>query len=475
MARSEARALRQPGFAFGKRAVFSDHQLATNFFVAVLGPTDGVDIEELRLRVDKALKGLFQICLQYRELYIAMRGTDIFWKLVTEKWDTLELTDSDDVAVFVETYRTAREKCDPGVPAGELAGLVDEFIEMYNFMRTQGPMKQFQVDLRPSAMSQTTLGLSNLTIGHSKTTTRWPPPFYTEQEVAWLSHDHVLSQVYGLTPQKSLTKASDFPKIPDAYTHPLDIRLFLAFTALTSFSSDRNVSLCMTPVTFWDDDERKDWYQASGGVSKFCWTTWDFAEWAKEEFKRGRKAVVGLSHYHCLADDDEPWKCVGMMIRKCAGGSYEFIMEDAHYHRVSANPEYYKKKYNVHLNTGMDTKAAIVEDIQSHFNISSFWHGGEVPNAFKDVGISLADSVSTSCSFVYLAVQGKVPLSNLDQDGWNLSRNIPEELNYKKENEGEGSMLDDESEKEDEEIDYETSNDEDEGSEFKPSDADDDE
>ncbi|KAI1125244.1 hypothetical protein F5Y10DRAFT_268287 [Nemania abortiva] len=468
---SIARALHQPGFSFGRRAVFSNEELTNRFYAAVLGPTDGTGLEELRSNVEKRLKDLFQICLKYREFYNAVRGSNTFWRVAAEQWDTLEHVDSEEVVVFVETYRVAREKSDPSVPVGELARLVDEFIEMHNVMLTQGPMQQFQVTLRPSAMAQSTLGLAHLSIGDSSTACAWPPSYYTEQEVAWLSHEHVLSQVYGLTPQKTPTTASDFPMVPDAYTHPLDIRLFLAFTALANFDSNRKTSLCMAPITFWDDDERKDWYRGSGGASKFCWTTWDFAEWAKEEFKRGREAVVGLCHYHCITTDDEPWKYFEKTFDPAQHSRrdiyyYEFVMEDAHYYRVSADPVYWKENYNLKPNSGMDFKSALLQDVESHLGETSFWHGGEVPNAFQDFGISLRDSVSTSCSFVYSAVQGKVPVSGLNQEGWDFSREIPKEMRYweneEEEDKGEETGSDGESE------DYD-----DEGSEYTPGEDDD--
>ncbi len=99
-------------------------------------------------------------------------------------------------------------------------------------------------------------------------------------------------------------------------------------------------------------------------------------------------------------------------------------MEDAHYHRVSSNPDYYEDHYGVYPDSGMDFKSALLQDVQSHFHVTSFWHGGEVPNAFANLGICLSDSVSTSCSFVFLAVQEKVPIRQLDQVGWGFSQDI---------------------------------------------------
>ncbi|KAI8945549.1 hypothetical protein F4801DRAFT_594066 [Xylaria longipes] len=421
MGRIRIKALHQPGFSFRGRPPFSNEELATHFYSAVVG-RDRAALDELRERVEKRLKELFRICLQSREFYTAVRGSDVFWGVVSEQWDTLKHVSSEDVAAFVEAYRTAREDCDPNVPTNELSRLVDEFIEMRTDMLAKDPAQKFKIALRPSAVSQTALGLTNLSIG----ATTWPPSHYTEQEVAWFSHDHVLSQVHGLTCRKKITTALDLPKVPDAYAHPLDVRLFLAFTALVNFRSNRKTSLCMTPIMFWDDDERKDWYWASGGASKFCWTTWDFCQWAKGEFSRGRDAVVGFCQYSKTA----PRYSVGILIRKVGKEAYEFIMEDAHYHRVSANPKYHEDKYDVYPNSGMDFKSALLEDVESHFNVTSFWHGGDVPNAFEDLDVSLPDTVSMSAGFVFLAVQGKIPKQNLGGEGWGFSRNIPEKMRY---------------------------------------------
>ncbi|KAI0189555.1 hypothetical protein EV127DRAFT_512275 [Xylaria flabelliformis] len=440
MVRTRVRALSQPGFALRKNSPFSE-ELVHRFYSAVLGPDDGAGLDELRERVEKKLKEIFRICLQYRELYIALRGSGLFWELAAEQWDTLDYVSGDDVAAFVEAYRTARrtalerlERSGQNGTINELSRLADESIEMHKDMLAIPPAPKFQIALRPSAISQTTQDLTNLSISNSTTATTWPPSHYTEQEVVWFSNDHVLSQVHGLTCRKKPRKAEDLPKIPDAFTHPLDIRLFLAFTALTNVRANRKTSLCMTPITFWDDDERKDWYLATGGASKFCWTTWDFCNWAKAEFGRGRDAVVGLCHYHCYTDD-EPWKSFEKSFDPAKhdrrDDTYEFIMEDAHYHRVSANPKYYEEKYNVYPNSGMDFKSALLQDVESHFGETSFWHGGDVPNAFKDIGVdSLTDTVSVSCSFVFLAVQGKVPKKDLGQEGWGFSRNVPEKMRY---------------------------------------------
>ncbi|KAI3325719.1 hypothetical protein HD806DRAFT_533382 [Xylariaceae sp. AK1471] len=442
------KAMRLPGFAFGKAAPISDQQLASRFYDAVIGPTDGVELEELRARVDKRMKQIFGICLQQREFYLAVRGSGVFWSVASEHWDTLEHVEANEVAAFVEIYRVARQKCDSSRPTGELSSFVDDFIEMYNATMKLGAAQQFQIALRPSDTSEAAIGLANLSIHNSSAagTGTWPPSHYTEQEVAWFAHEHVMPQVYGLTPEKKPTKAEDVPRVPNAYTHPLDVRLFLAFAALTTFRSDRKVSLCMTPITFWDDDERKDWYLATGGASKLCWTTWDFCHWAKAEFDRGQEAVVGLCHFHCV-NQDPPWKCVGVLIRKRVPGEYEFVMEDAHYHRVSRNPKYYEEKYDLYANDGMDFKSALLEDVTTHFKITSFWHGGEIPNAFADLGIQLEDSVSTSCSFVYHAVKGAVPW-DLNRKGWNLSRNIPDKMQHviKEGEEDDGDEEDDEDE-----------------------------
>ncbi|KAI1744817.1 hypothetical protein F4680DRAFT_455820 [Xylaria scruposa] len=426
MTRIRARALLQPGFSFQGKIPFPK-EIALRFYSAVLGLVDKVGPDELRERVKKSLKELFSICYQHRELYTALRGSSVFWELAAEQWETLDYVSGDDVAAFVEGYLAARERCDPNVPGNELSRLADKFIEMRKDMLASPPAPKFEIILRPSAVSQTTQGLTNLSISSSTTTITWPPSHYTEQEVVWFSHDHVLSQIHGLTCRKKPHKVDDLPKIPDAFTHPLDIRLFLAFAALTNFRANRKISLCMTPITFWDDDERKDWYLATGGASKFCWTTWDFCNWAKAEFGRGRDAVVGLCHYSKTA----PRYSVGILIRRIENDAYEFIMEDAHYHRVSANPKYYEEKYNVYPNSGMDFKSALLQDVESHFGETSFWHGGDVPNAFKDIGVeSLTDTVSVSCSFVLMAVQGKVPKKDLGQEGWGFSRDVPEKMRY---------------------------------------------
>ncbi|KAI0965565.1 hypothetical protein F4678DRAFT_485218 [Xylaria arbuscula] len=254
----------------------------------------------------------------------------------------------------------------------------------------------------------------------------WPPPHFTEQEIVWLFHEHILSQVYGITADTNIVHAGQLPQVPDAYTHPLDIRLFLAFTALSNFRSDRKTSLCMTPITFWDDDERKDWDLATGGAAQFCWTTWEFCEWAKREFARGREAVAGLCHFSKTV----PRHSVGILIRKRKKDKYELIMEDACHDRLSSNPDDGQDNRSLYLQSGIDFKSALLEDVEAHFKLISTWYGGKVRNAFAEFRINLADSVSASCSFIVLAAQEKVPKKNLTRKPWNFTPSIPEKIRY---------------------------------------------
>ncbi|KAI0517826.1 hypothetical protein F5B22DRAFT_654586 [Xylaria bambusicola] len=385
-------------------------------------------LEVAKLAAQKRLRQLFRICLRSRNFYFATRGRDVFWQFVSEHWDVFEYLAPANVTALVRANEEIRDDGLEGVLKGRLKKLVDRFTMMHKEMLSRDRKRLYRITLRPSTILSTARRNSRQVSSYllSAASIPWPPTHFTKQEIVWFCHDHVLSQVYGLTSDTKLTKAAQFPQIPDAYTHPLDVRLFLAFTALINISSNRNISICMTPITFWDDDERSDWFHATAGASKFCWTTWDFCQWAKKEFERGRETVIGLCHFSKTA----PRYSVGVLIRKLEKDSYEFIMEDAHHHRVSANPGYYRDKYGVYPDTGMDFKAALLEDVAAHFNITSFWRGGDVPNAFADFGIGLRDTVSTSCSFVFLAAQGKVPTQNLYQDGWNFSRGIPKKMQY---------------------------------------------
>ena len=166
-------------------------------------------------------------------------------------------------------------------------------------MLPRGPKSRYRIGIRPSSLSPTPRRNNRRAVRHlpSATSAVWPPAHFTKQEVAWFCHDHMLSQLYGITSDTKLTNAAQFPQIPDAYAHPLDVRLFLAFAALVNFDRHRNTSICMAPITFWDDDERSDWHRATGGAARFCWTTWEFCRWAKKEFRRGRDAVASLCHY----------------------------------------------------------------------------------------------------------------------------------------------------------------------------------
>ncbi|KAJ3577985.1 hypothetical protein NPX13_g2584 [Xylaria arbuscula] len=417
---------------------------------AILIPHCDADRKSLDSLAEQKLRQLFQICLRSRTFYLAARGKNVFWQFASEHWDTFGYVSPEEAENFIDSCVACRERWSIGRTRGESARLLDEFVRMHEEMLARGAKRRYRIAIRPSSIS---LALRKNTRRSTScvspaTAALWPPEHFTKQEVAWLCHDHIISQLYGITFDTKLTKAGQFPQIPNANAHPLDIRLFLAFTALVNFDSHRNTSICMAPITFWDDDERRDWYRATGGAARFCWTTWEFSQWAKNEFRRGREAVAGLCHFvspdlpnlsssslmshstqHC-ATEDEPWKCVGVLIRKVGNDSYQLVMEDAHHHRVSAKPGYYGDTYGGYADTGMDFKAALLEDVATLFNITAFWHGGDVPNAFEGLGICLRDTVSSSCSFVFLAAQGKVPTQDLSEEGWEFSQNIPEQMTY---------------------------------------------
>jgi hypothetical protein len=116
-----------------------------------------------------------------------------------------------------------------------------------------------------------------------------------------------------------------------------------------------------------------------------------------------------------------------VLIRKRVPGEYELVIEDSHYHRVSRNPKYYEEKYDLYEDDGMVFKSALFADVNNHLKLTSFWHGGDIPNAFADFGIELEDSVSTSCSFVYHAAKGTVPWE-VNRKGWNLTRTMPDAM-----------------------------------------------
>ncbi|KAI8631837.1 hypothetical protein F5Y19DRAFT_472723 [Xylariaceae sp. FL1651] len=68
---------------------------------------------------------------------------------------------------------------------------------------------------------------------------------------------------------------------------------------------------------------------------------------------------------------------VGLLIRKREDG-YEFVMEDGYYHSTPTD-------------FGMDFKSAVFREIKKHFNVTSFWYGGKVPNAFLEYGLPIGD------------------------------------------------------------------------------------
>ncbi|KAI0404115.1 hypothetical protein F4802DRAFT_598521 [Xylaria palmicola] len=354
------------GFSLPGVAPFPTTDLEARFYQAVVGPASTVSVEygesnPFQSGVRMRLEEIFGICLQASELYMGMRDLEPFWRLASEYWGTLEPLEWAETAGIVEAYRAAREKCKPNRQANRLRlpRLVDSFITVHSTRLEQGPIQKFIV---PSLCS-------------------WLPPSYTEQEVAWLYNDYVLPQAERINFIGTITSAEDIPTVPDMYAHPLDVRLFLAFTSLVNLSNTPEAAICMAPITFEDVYERRAWYQATGGASKHCWTVPEFVQWADKELRHRRLIVIGLCHFHCFGQNN-PWE------------AFEESFDPAQH-----------GEYDLDVNKARDFKAALEDNLMEYFPKCLICRVKDVPNVFEQYDIKYEDTVSKTCNYIFFIAQ----------------------------------------------------------------------
>ncbi|RYP46445.1 hypothetical protein DL768_007357 [Monosporascus sp. mg162] len=318
MVKANKRAFKQPGFTFGEGQIFESHQTTENVYRAMIGvnaSNSDVDLTTLKQRVSSRVENLFDAGLKQIDVYKATRGGAQFFKMIAEEFEAEAPLEPEEIEEIFSVYSAARERYRGSVSNTPLIALVDRFREAVNAVRSAGPSTSVELIYRPSAADKAQMELldafDNLQISKdashpsssSSAEAPWPPTYFNLHEKIWLCDSRIRWQLYGKG-QMQPSDASDIPTLPDRYSHPVDVKLYLAWLALTNYSPTlSDWGLYMSPIGFLDAEDRKDWYLATGGASKRYSTIVEFITYAKGLFNT-RAVVAGFFTFWTAGDPE---------------------------------------------------------------------------------------------------------------------------------------------------------------------------
>ncbi|RYO84193.1 hypothetical protein DL766_008275 [Monosporascus sp. MC13-8B] len=319
MVKANKRAFKQPGFTFGEGEIFESRQTTENVYHAMIGANasnSDVDLATLKQRVGSRVENLFNVALEQIDVYNATRGGAQFFKMIAEEFDALAPLELTEIEEIFSVYIAARERYKGFVGETPLMALVDRFREAVCAVRSASPSTSVELVYRPSTVDGAQMELldafDDLRISEdapqpsassSSAEAPWPPTYFNLQEKIWLCDSQIRWQLYG-TGQMQPSDASDIPTLPDRYSHPIDVKLYLVWLALTNYSPTlSDWGLYMSPIGFLDAEDRKDWYLATGGASRRYSTIGEFITYAKGLFNT-RSVAAGFFTFWTAGDPE---------------------------------------------------------------------------------------------------------------------------------------------------------------------------
>ncbi|RYP57850.1 hypothetical protein DL771_011405 [Monosporascus sp. 5C6A] len=315
MVKVNKRAFKLSGFTFGEGQIFETHETTEKVYNAMIDQANkpASDLASLKQQVEDRMEKLFQIGVEQIEVYKASHGGDLFFTMIAEEFEGLAALDPSDIEQIFSVYMAARGRYRGTAAATKLVNLVDTFRSARAEVEATPHEHIFDLAYRPTSADRARMGLveslAGLQISSSSSSTpsspavTWPPTYFNPQEKVWLCDSRIRWQLYGKGRQEP-SDASDVPALPSRFAHPTDVKLYLAWLALTTFNpTSCNWSLYMTPIGFLDGKDRKDWFHATGGASKTYSTLPEFITYAKGLFNT-RSVVAGFFTFWTAGDPE---------------------------------------------------------------------------------------------------------------------------------------------------------------------------
>ncbi|RYP19077.1 hypothetical protein DL765_003573 [Monosporascus sp. GIB2] len=402
MVKTNKRAFKQPGFTFGAGEIFESRQTTENVYHAMIGANannSDADLTTFKQIVSSSVENLFNVGLKQIDVYKATRGGAQFFKMIAEEFDAMAPLEPQDIEEIFRAYIAARERYRASVRDTPLVALVDRFREAVNGVRSAGPSTSVELVYRPSAADRAQMELlaafDDLRISEdapqpsvsSSAEAPWPPTYFNLQEKIWLCDSSIRWQLYG-TGQMQPSDASDIPTLPDRYSHPIDVKLYLAWLALTNYSPTlSDWGLYMSPIGFLDAEDRKDWYLATGGASRRYSTIEEFITYAKGLFNTRP------------AQNCERFGVV-LVLRKVKEG-YWLVFYDPIFTNLKATGQ--------QPTHGLGFKMRAARQIAASFPLVWLFHGGKLYNPLANLGFVLKDPMQFCAAFLWDLAHNKVP------------------------------------------------------------------
>ncbi|KAI0015899.1 hypothetical protein F4780DRAFT_783745 [Xylariomycetidae sp. FL0641] len=419
--------LKLPGFFFGTGNVFSSKGVAEQIYRALLSPEArvaraGVDQEALdqaKKHVAAAITDLFQICLRHNGLYVALRGSSVFWDAVISEWHTDGEITVAQVRELVDVFIRAR-----GVYQGpqqtELTRNVELWGNVMQHVASLGPATTIELALRPTQLGQVTTALQGMQVA-PPTEASWPPAHFGPQEIAWITDSRMRASLMSVRLPFNPSTANDFPKPPHQRSDPIEVKQFLAFVALAKWAPGADWAIFMPPMAFLQHRDRQPWYAVLGSMMRTHSSLESFISYTKTSFNQGRRTVAGvylnwprtvpqhLAHHEASNTGEslpEFWKqhsmreAVAVVLTRLSSqdNTTQLVIVDH-----APNPQ------NIQANRW---KAKLVDMLEKKFNITELWYGNSCSNDLVRFSVNFSDSVGVSCGFLWDVANGTFDVSD---------------------------------------------------------------
>ncbi|KAI1487823.1 hypothetical protein F5X96DRAFT_680971 [Biscogniauxia mediterranea] len=180
----------------------------------------------------------------------------------------------------------------------------------------------------------------------------------------------------------------------------------------------------MAPVGFLNAGDRRDWYLATGSLSKMYATIGEFSSYAKEQLEAGGHRTTGgqkrwedgfdpgkhASRARYWSDNCD--RCgIVFVLRKKQNGRTQLVVFDPLYAQWEPAPG--------QVESGVTTwKRHISQEIGKVVKYSERWHGGVRSTAFDFLQIGADDSMKQGMAFLWDVINDRLPEEGLQAWGF---------------------------------------------------------
>ncbi|OIW23062.1 hypothetical protein CONLIGDRAFT_694522 [Coniochaeta ligniaria NRRL 30616] len=293
--------VKSQGFFFQPGPVFSSDRNAAHRLYTGLFGEDGFDLslDEAKARATTTLQALFDSAMEYRDLYISLRGNDVFWEIITNQTPLYYALTCEEVKVIIKAMAKARNDYRGNSPITPLIEVITRFIELEQHTAALPPPQTFTLSVRPAAAAEADRIIAGMASNMSamNVTSAWPPAHFTPTDLIILADREVIAYLAGVDANNTVPR-QPFPRA-DSRNSPTLLRLHLCHMALTRHSVSSDWTLFLSPVGFLHDLNRRNWHAVAGRQTKVFSTMSRFLPYVFDALvNRDQTFAVGmLAHW----------------------------------------------------------------------------------------------------------------------------------------------------------------------------------